>query len=98
MPKETSNFGEWLKIRRLAAELTPIDLAKALQMEPGTYRDLEAGRGGLTEAQIGALIKIDKMRISRRDVDHARPPIVAETDGEAGAADGAPQGVVKAQS
>lgn len=80
--KDPSNFGEWLKIRRLAAEMTPVDIAKAIQMDPATYRELEAGRGGLTEVQLAALIKIEKMRISRRDVDHARPTILAEAEGE----------------
>ena len=61
MPKDPSNFGEWLKIRRLAAELTPVDVAKALGMEPGAYKELEAGRGGVTEAQIAALVDQAKM-------------------------------------
>lgn len=77
MRKDFANFGEWLKIRRLAAEMTPIDIARAIQMDPAAYRELEAGRGGLTEAQIAALIKIEKMRITRKDVDHARPTILA---------------------
>ncbi len=81
-PKDPSNFGEWLKVRRLAAEMTPVDVARAIQMDPASYRELEAGHGGLTEAQIAALIKIERMRISRRDVDHARPPIVAAAAGE----------------
>lgn len=100
MPKDPSNFGEWLKIRRLAAEMTPVDVAKAIQMDPATYKELEAGRGGVTEAQIAALIKIEKMRISRRDVDHARPTIVAGADGAASLADApspvTPQGAVAA--
>jgi transcriptional regulator with XRE-family HTH domain len=92
--KDFSNFGEWLKIRRLAAEMTPVDIARAIGMDLAVYRELEAGRGGLTEAQIALLIKIERMRITRRDVDHARPTILAE--------DGAPspeaQDVGKAQS
>ena len=100
MPKDPSNFGEWLKIRRLAAEMTPIDVAKAIGMEPGTYKELEAGRGGVTEAQIAALIKIERMRISRREVDHARPTIVAGDGAEASVADApspvTPQGAVAA--
>ena len=75
-----------LTTRRLAAEMTPVDIAKAIQMELPAYRELEAGRGGLTEAQVAALIKIEKMRITRKDVDHARPTILAGEDGEAAAA------------
>ena len=89
MPKDPSNFGEWLKIRRLAAEMTPVDIATKIQMDPATYRELENGRGGITEAQLAALIKIDKMRITRRDVDHARPPIVAAAGAEAQAPEAA---------
>jgi len=83
MQKGPTNFGEWLKIRRLAAELTPLDLAKALQMDAGAYRELEAGRGGISERQIALLVKIEKMRVGRRDVEHARPPLVAEEGYEA---------------
>lgn len=100
MPKDPSNFGEWLKIRRLAAEMTPVDVAKAIGMDPATYKELEAGRGGVTEAQIAALIRIEKMRVSRRDVDHARPTIVAGAAGEAAPADAGspvtPQGAIAA--
>lgn len=86
MTKGPSNFGEWLKIRRLAAELTPIDVSRALQMDQAAYRELEAGRGGISERQVALLVKIDKMRVGARDVIHANPPIVAEDGAGPGAA------------
>ncbi|MDB5096191.1 MAG: hypothetical protein JWM80_612 [Cyanobacteria bacterium RYN_339] len=70
------NFGEWLKIRRLAAELTPMDLSRYLGIELATYRDIEADKQGITEAQLEKLYKLEKLKMTLRDM-RSRATIIA---------------------
>lgn len=76
MAKGTS-FGEWLKIRRLAAELTPIDMAKAIGVDAATYRDIEGDRAGVTVRMLGALCRIDRLKVTMRDLQLNGPKIIA---------------------
>jgi transcriptional regulator with XRE-family HTH domain len=73
-------FGEWLKLRRLAGELTPLDLAKYLGIELATYREIELGQQGMTQALIERLTKLEKLKVTMRDM-RGRAPLVADADG-----------------
>lgn len=61
-------FGEWLKIRRVAAELTPMDLARYLGVDLAAYRDIEADKRGITETQLERLAKLEKLKMTARDL------------------------------
>jgi transcriptional regulator with XRE-family HTH domain len=71
-------FGEWLKIRRLAAELTPMDLARYLGIELAVYRDIEGDKRGVTETQLIMLAKLEKLKMTERDL-RAKATIVVDT-------------------
>jgi transcriptional regulator with XRE-family HTH domain len=76
-------FGEWLKIRRVAAELTPMDLARYLGVELPAYRDIEGDKRGITETQLERLAKLEKLKMTARDL-RQRATIIPE-DGQAAA-------------
>lgn len=78
-------FGEWLKIRRVAAELTPMDLARYLGVDLPAYRDIEADKRGITEAQLDRLAKLEKLKMTVRDL-RQRATIVPEQGQPADAA------------
>lgn len=70
-------FGEWLKIRRLAAELTPVDVSKAIGVDMTTYRDIETDKVGLTRAMMHALTRVDRLKITMRDIQLRNPKVIA---------------------
>ena len=98
MSKQGSKFGEWLRIRRIAAELTPVDVAKKIGMEFSAYRDLEAGRGSITPRQVSLLVKIEKMKMSALDVQRHDPPLVATGELDLDELPSEQQDITKAQS
>jgi len=75
--RQEMKFGEWLKIRRVAAELTPMDLARYLGVDLNAYRDIEADKQGVTESMLIKLTKLEKLKMTERDL-RARAKIVAE--------------------
>jgi transcriptional regulator with XRE-family HTH domain len=78
--RQEMKFGVWLKIRRVAAELTPMDLARHLGVDLATYREIEADKHGVTESQLLTLAKLEKLKMTERDL-RARATIVAEKPG-----------------